>query len=207
MKFPRLVRIAVAALPFGLCFGGEVLAHQVIPGVTGFPALLLHPLVIPDFLLCLFAAALVVARTASIPSLAWIAAFCISIPIGSLAQDAVLSVPNTELLPLSLAGLMALIVAVSPEIDMSQGILAILLLGFAVGLGIFPEGSSRWDLYQAVIAAMLSGAIIIFAVGWPLSKLRSHWGKVLIRVAGAWIAAIAMMVLAFDLRQSISAIL
>lgn len=196
----------MAALPFGLVFGTEAIAHEVVSGVSGFPALILHPVIIPDFLLCLIAAALLVARATAITPFAGIAALSFAIPIGLLAQNTVLSIPFSNLLPLSLAGLTGLVIALVPGVRMLPGLLAILLLGGAVGLGIFAEGPTPSDLFQAMIAAMISGAVFIVAIGWPLSKLQSLWGKTLIRVAGAWIAAIAMMVLAFDINASVSAI-
>jgi len=161
--------------------------------VTGFPALMLHPFVVPEQMLLVAGAALVAGRmetkalaTAPFAFVAGMAAG----KVGHLAMPALAVFWQAPLVAACLAGLM---VAAFGSIRSWVGADAIFLLAFVLSVGLVPETPGVLPLVEAVVATALTGLAILVGIGLPLSRVRSGWGRVLVRVAGAWLAAVALL--------------
>lgn len=171
-------------------------AHQAIPGVTGFPAAVLHPLITPEHVLLLAATALVAGRMEARAYFSAVLAFV----AGLMAARGVLFI-ITWLSAFWYAPLVATLVggtmvAAFRRIDARAGVAAIFVFGFVLSVGLVPEEMTPRGLMIAVAGAVVAGLAVMTIVGLPLTRVKSRWGGILIRVAGAWLMAVAIINLA-----------
>jgi hypothetical protein len=183
-----------------LLLGEAADAHEIIPGVTGFPALMLHPFITQQWL-GIVLTGLIAGRTRPFALWPFLVMFGASLVAAQLLFPAVPAVvlylwPAAQLIVLAAAGAIAAFGQIAPV----AAIPLFLLLAAVIGFDIQPEGPAVLDTVQATAATFLTGAILISAVGWLVSRPLPQWGDILIRVVAAWIAASALMVLAFLLR-------
>jgi hypothetical protein len=172
------------------------LAHAAIPGVTGFPALMLHPLVVPEQALLLIAGALVAGRMPTTAFASAVFAFIAGLLAGKGAHLMIAWLSMFWYAPLVLALLAGIAVAAFGRIAPLTGVASIFALSFVFSVGIVPDEPTLTGLLKAVGAAGVTGIVLFGLAGLPLTRVTSHWGGVLIRVGGAWISAIALINLA-----------
>lgn len=183
-----------------LLLGNAASAHEIIPGVTGFPALMLHPFLTQQWL-GMVLAGFIAGRTKPFAVWPFILMFGASLVAAQLLFHAVPTVtlylwPAAQLIILAAAGAIAAFGQLAPV----AAIPLFMLLAAVIGFDIQPEGPTVLGTAQATAATFLTGAILILAVGWLVSRPLPQWGEILVRVIAAWIAASALMVLAFLLR-------
>lgn len=183
---------------------GLAVAHEIIPGVTGLPGMVLHPLAVPDYLLCLLTAGLAAARAKGMMLIASPPLFAAGVLAGQFAQGFVPFSTLFLVLSVMACGSLAVFLALLPRIPFSFAAIAIAGLGGVIGIQTVPEGPAIVHRIEAAGGAMIAGALIILLLGWPLAKVTAHWGHVLPRIASAWIAAISMMIFALNYRIALS---
>ncbi|MFZ1813878.1 MAG: HupE/UreJ family protein [Rhizobiaceae bacterium] len=186
--------ICCAALLIAL-MTAPAMAHELVPGVSGFAGQMLHPILITEQLILLGAMALVAGRMKGMFVQAALA-FVAGIAVGKAAHLAIPWLPLFWYVPLALVLLAGLAVASLPGISVRLGAGLIFLLAGALSIDIIPDQPEPASLGVAVAATLASGLLFLLLVGLPLQKVESRWGKVVIRVAGAWLAAIALLNLA-----------
>ncbi len=174
-----------------LLVAGPAAAHGTLPGGGGFYAGMAHPLLALEHLLVLLAGGLVLGRDggrgallALVAGLAaglwygfaggWVQGFLLAVTLGLGAVLALqLRLPGWAMV--AVLGAVGLAVGVEtdvPEVNAMAGV-----LGVTVGI------------FLIVLNAMALGSV-----------LRAPWAAVALRVAGAWMLAVALMVLAVQFR-------
>ncbi|GIL01082.1 MAG: hypothetical protein BroJett030_09810 [Alphaproteobacteria bacterium] len=193
---PTRLAAAAAAIASWLVAAVPAAAHEAIPGVTGFAALMLHPLVIAEQLLLVLAAALVAGRMPAAAFASAAFAFIAGLMAGKGAHLAVAWLSAYWYAPLVAALIAGLAVAGLRAIAPLFGVAMVFALAFVLSVGIVPDEPTGAGLVKAVAAAGLTGLAILLVVGLPLTRVRGFRGSVAVRVAGAWIGAIALINLA-----------
>lgn len=179
----------------------QALAHPVIEGMAGFPALMLHPFVVPEQFMCLAGACLVAGRLLPGNFLRTMAAALSGILAGKAAQLALPAITTFWYAPMILTAIAGLSVASFSRIPILPGLLLVFLLMAAFGVAVLPESPPPWGLYEALAASALSALLVLLVAGLPLSAIASPLGSIAVRVAGAWLSAISLMYLALAWRM------
>lgn len=197
---PRIV-LAASVVGIILTATAPASAHPLVPGVTGFPALMLHPVLLTHQLLCLITACLLIGRTR--PVMIWQAVYGFALGL-IVAQWLRAQVP-VVLMHYWIGSLVVLLVsggvaAALPRVAPILSLPLLVTLGAVVGLDTSGEGPGFANALQAVVASLLTTAIILFAGGWLLSRQMPFWADIVVRVAAAWITAASLMVAAFALK-------
>ncbi len=186
-----LVAMVVAATP--------VFAHQLIPGVTGLPGAALHTLTAADQVMALVAAGLLAGGRG------WrgLGAAMAGLGAGFAAGFANLlygpGITSAWLGALVVALVAALAAAFNLKPHPAVAFAFSAVIGAVVGITALPAGEGWTAVATAGVGTLLGIAIIQFVPGLISALIRTGWPRVLIRVAASWIAASALMVLAFAL--------
>ena len=191
----------IGAIPVLLLIAPDfAYSHPAPFGITGYPVLFLHPIVVMDHAICLVAAGLLAGQQKGI-ALGWLLA---ALFVGLVAGFAVLvftpGFPGDIFLPLLLTIVTGLVVAAAPVLK-AWAIALVALSGFAIGLNTYPEGGTLFILSMTLGGLVVGAAILFLLAGWPVSLLQRKWQDVGIRIAGSWLAAIAMLILALAIKR------
>lgn len=172
------------------------MAHDSVMGLTGLPAMLLHPLVTPEQLLGLAAAGLLAGQRGRN---GWGAA-PIGLLVGLAASFAYLYLwapfARPAVLPLLAAGLLGGLAAWGARLPLVVLASAGIGLGFALGMDTLSAAQTFAHALTMLVATALATAAMLSLAGWGLARLERGWQRIALRVAGSWIAAVAVMVLA-----------
>lgn len=177
------------ALPMALA-ASPAFAHGTLPGGGGFYAGAAHPFLAGDHLLLLFGLGILLGRAGRrTPLIALLGALS-----AGFATTTLLPVPLQPailMLALVVGGLLAAAIPVRPAI---LGLLAI-ATGLLVGAD--TDGSNTIIAYAGVTVAVVLIVLNSMALAYVGAGLLNG---VPLRVAGSWISAAAILVLAFFLR-------
>ncbi|MCG6857970.1 MAG: hypothetical protein LJE67_07880 [Salaquimonas sp.] len=197
-RWPSLLAAAFVILYFPVFTPAQ--AHDAITlfgvAVTGFPALMLHALLTPEQVFLLAAIVLIAGRMERRAFASAALALGAGMMAGKGAHLAVASLSAYWYAPLVAALAGGLTVAAFGRIRADYGIALVFILSFVLSVGIVPAQPTETGLILAVAAAILAGLICLVVIGMPLTFVKTRWGGVLIRVVGAWLAAIALLNLA-----------
>ena len=185
---PGAAVLAAASLP------GAALAHGTLPGTAGFTAGMAHPFQASEQALALIALGLLLGggerRLPVALVLAGFAAGLAAVPL-ALPEAAVRG------LALCLATALGLAVALGPALPPVAAAAAALATGAAVGAGtdfaLLPLATGLPALGGAAVASLL---LVLNAMAFARCRLGRGPGR---RIGGSWIAAAAVMLLAFFL--------
>ncbi|MBS0250962.1 MAG: hypothetical protein JSR78_07845 [Proteobacteria bacterium] len=83
--------------------------------------------------------------------------------------------------------------------------LMFLILGIAIGLNLALEATDYSDFIQTVIGALVGTAFVLRFLS--SSETPASWQLFASRIAGSWIVAVALMVLALDVKRLVSRVL
>lgn len=172
-------------------------AHGDLQGLAPFYAGMLHPLLVPAQLVALLALGLLAGQsrlgTARLALALLLLALIMSLPAAAAW--------TVDTAPLLLAAALALALAVVAARPLPRSLLVLLALavGAGIGLGSSPEtvaGPARWAwLAGSGIGAFASSALVAALA----DAARPSWARIGVRVAGSWLAASALLVLALRL--------
>lgn len=157
---------------------------------------MLHPLVVPEQMLLFAVSVLIAGRMPAGAFASTVLAFIAGMMAGKASHLAIAWLSMFWYAPLAAALLGGLAVAAFGRFSALAGAGWLFALAFVLSVGIVPEEPTQMGIVRAVAAAALTGVILLAAIGLPLTRLNVRWGGVLVRVAGAWIAAVAMLNLA-----------
>lgn len=185
---------AVAAVL--LAAAAPAAAHGTIEGVAPFYGGLLHPLLVPAHPLLLLALGLVLAQGGRAAAPRALGLWVLGLALGLVARARWAAPEAVALAPLALAaGIGLLVAAAAPP----RGPLAAALAGLAgLALGLDSDPAGSWP---ALAGTGLGASGVLLLVAGGLVDRRAAWLAIGIRVAGSWIAAAALMVLALALRS------
>jgi hydrogenase/urease accessory protein HupE len=166
-------------------------AHGTLPGGDGFYAGALHPFVALEHLLALFSVGLILGRDGLRRPL-WPLAIglCGGIWLGA-------GVAGLQVVLLAVTLLIGVLLALQSKLP--EGAVAVVLLVAGAGVGMDTD-LPRINLGVAFVGLCVSTFLITmnaFALGAAVSGGR---GAIVLRVAGAWMVAVSLMVLALHLR-------
>lgn len=197
----RGVSIQLAVLAVATSAAPLAQAHPAPAGIIGYPALMLHPLLVTHQALALAAAALLLFQSPRLSRWRSILAFVIAIAAGNLAQGLI---PNLfSWYWMASAALLTASGAAAAALDPVPPRLALPLiaaLGLIVGLDVHPEGPGAWARAAALSATATTGSLLLLVAGFAGSYALPRPARVLARILAAWIAAAVLMILAFALR-------
>lgn len=191
--------LPVAAL---LAFPTTASAHLTIQGAGDIANGALHPLATPPHILILLALAILLGRRIPLdlkfPMLVLAPASAMALLLTTTEWVNGVSQPFLIGLALVIAVLVAL------EINPSREIIAGLCAAAAVGIGL--DSGVETGGAAAVAKGLIGTWISINLVAGYLALCVSNgaekpWARIAMRVAGSWIIAISLMVLAFSLRK------
>lgn len=167
---------------------------------------MLHPFLLTQQLLGIIIAGLVAGRTK--PFAAWPFVFIFGVCLAA-TQLLIHAVPP-DLLYLFLLNfwavahlfifMAAVAVAAFGRFSRTVSIPLFALLAVVISLDIQAEGPAVSDTLQATAATFLTGAVLILAISWAVSRTLPQWAEILTRIIAAWIAASSLMVLALMFR-------
>lgn len=172
-------------------------AHSPIAGIGAFYNGMLHPLLVPAHLLAILAVGLLVGQNAPAASrggwIAFVAALACGLAVVAVAPPAV---PQAAILAVACAcGLAVAVARSAPVLLVALPVAA----GLAVGLDSFPDGIAPREIGLALAGVGLGAALAATYVGGLAAWLSRPWQRIGLRVAGSWIAASALLVLALEL--------
>jgi hydrogenase/urease accessory protein HupE len=172
-------------------------AHSPFPGIEGFYVGLLHPLSTPAQLLAILALGMALGwywrQRFGLP---W-AVFAVALLIGILLGQLDLR-PGDEELPLLLIGIIAASLAALHPGGFYPAVVALVGAGgLLIGLLSTPDPGPMRATIITLAGSFFGANLAIFYVSGAVGALRErftqHWITVGLRVVGAWIAAIAVL--------------
>jgi urease accessory protein len=179
-------------------FSASALAHATAKGVNDFQAGLLHPLTALENVLPFLALGLLVgqhgARTKNALPVFWTALI-----LGAVLAMWLPAVPHVDLINVSSMLVLGILVAsalpLPPLVYLGLVVLFGLSHGYANGVEIAPP--VRAYLF---IPGVALGALVLNGLGLVITEYATRskigWMSIAVRVAGSWIAAIGLLVLA-----------
>jgi urease accessory protein len=194
-----VIRLWILAPLFVLCGQQDALAHSTIAGTKGFYAGVLHPVVVPAHLLVLAAASLWIGQHDERME-KQLLGFAIFLAIGSTVG--VLH-PFEEAGPLLLLVAMALglLVAAERSLPGHVGIGLAALVALVVGIDSAPNAGDTFTArIFALVGTFIGVHLIVLNLVAIVSSNRKPWVTIGFRILGSWIAASAILVLAFALK-------
>ncbi|MEM9030173.1 MAG: HupE/UreJ family protein [Pseudomonadota bacterium] len=183
-------------------WASDVAAHEIIPGVTGFPALMLHPLLNQFQLLAIIVVGLAIASGRPPPLLHALVVVPSAMIAGNLLVPSGVFSPMGGLPAIALAALLVsgAIVAAFEELPVAVvGIIAG-LLALLIGVDTVPEYPGTWGRAQTILATALTTIAMFGFISYVLGAPRPLWRSVAARMISAWVFAAAVMMLALLLK-------
>jgi urease accessory protein len=180
-------------------------AHVPIAGVDGFPGGLLHPLLVPAHALALLGLGLLIGQQPAGPRLTPWLLFTLALVAGLGAiAFAVGETPANDLV-LACAAVAGLLVALAgpfpPSISRATSWALATVAGAAIGLDSPPDVVSLELGIAMLIGTGLGASAALAAVIQCTTRLARDWQRIAVRIAGSWIAASAILVLALRLAR------
>jgi hydrogenase/urease accessory protein HupE len=171
-------------------------AHTPIEGLGDFYNGMLHPVLVPAHLLALLGVGLLIGRQPPAALQPAALSFLAAITLGLLGAGLGWSA-DAETLLLAGAAVCGLLLAWSSPLPAWVGSASGIALGFAIGT----DSGQGISETQAVAAALTGTGVsvyllFLYALATADTLRKRHWQQVAVRIAGSWIAASAILVLA-----------
>ncbi|MGV3632930.1 MAG: HupE/UreJ family protein [Pseudorhodoplanes sp.] len=184
-----LLLLATAAAP----------AHTVIPGIGGFPGGLLHPLLVPAHVLTLIALGLLSGSCATRTQIRLLGVFAAA-AIGAFALIAMAySATQADSLVLGLGAATGLLLAANVTLPAPAAAAVTAAVSGAVIFDSVPPVLTVAETASSLAGTALSALVLVAATALISHALPQRIRPIAIRIAGSWIAASAIMVLALRL--------
>jgi urease accessory protein len=165
--------------------------------MTAFFTGLLHPVVVLAHVAAIVALALLIGQqnwSRNVPM-----AYAVAVLLG-LGAITMAYVPRlTEERLLAFAVITGLLVALSRPLPQELGVLLAAAVGISLALDSPPEALSLMEANLTLVGTALGAVLLLLALQQGTSRLRHHWQRIGARIAGSWIAAAAILVLALRL--------
>ena len=187
---------AILAVVGVLFIATPAAAHQLIPGVGGFAAMVLHPLAVTDHLLAIIALGLVSGTSSSTRFDALLLVLTLGVLGGYLVAVLGISPDFAALAPLLLAATSGALTALACRLPFAALAGLAALTGLAVGTATPPEDPAGRAVILTGIGAAI-GTALLFTLFAAIARMAERdWQRTGLRVAGSWITACALLVLA-----------
>ena len=184
-----------------LLLSGSASAHVVIPGVGGFAGGVLHPILVLSHALALLALGLLAGFQPAYVRLLLIALFL----AGMIAAFGLVSLAyasdRAELAVLALAAITGLVLAARPQAPLAVAGTLAALTGGTILFDSVPPLPSVGETVLALSGTALAATLVVALAAWASAALPAFWPRLGVRIAGSWIAASAILVLALRLAK------
>ena len=202
MNSGKAARSGIAAVAALLAFPTTASAHLTVQGLGDLGNGALHPLATPSHILILLALAVLLGRRIPLdlkfPMLVLAPASAIALLLTTTGWVNGVAQPFLTGVALVTAVLVAL------DIDPSREIIAGLCAAAAVGIGLDSgvETGGAAAVAKGLIGTWFSLNFLTGYLALCISNgAEKPWARIAMRVAGSWIIAISLLVLAFSLRK------
>jgi urease accessory protein len=190
------MRRAALAAVFLCIASAAAQAHTVIPGIGGFSGGLLHPLLVPAHTLTLIALGLLAGRF-SVPAqglllMIFAIAACASFALIAMAYSAT----RAETLILCLSAALGLVLAAGLMLPLPVAAGLTAVIAGALMFDSVPPVLSVSETALSLTGTAMAAMALAAASAYLSSALPQRIRQMAIRIAGSWIAASAIMVLA-----------
>ena len=170
------------------------LAHSPIMGIGGVLGGILHALLIPEHGLSLLALGLVLAQQEQSPRRMGILTFTAALVCGLIAAAFAVGEALAADVLLAATGILGLLVVTMWIPRYPVWVLAA-IVGLTLALNSRPEVTSSEESLRMLVGSGLGAAVSLTIVAEVGFLLRSNAQRIVSRVMGSWIAAIAILVL------------
>ncbi len=195
------MKIAAGAAIFLLLSAHAAHAHVVIPGISGFEGGALHPLLVLSHALALIALGLLVGAQPTRTWLALIAIFVAAMALSFGLVSMAYATDRAELAVLALASLAGLALASGYNVPFAAAAAFAACLAGAILFDSVPTVPTIRETLLALCGTALAATAMITTVAFVSAALPAFWQHIGVRVAGSWIAASAILVLALRLAK------
>jgi urease accessory protein len=195
------MKFAAYAATLVLFLSGAAQAHVVIPGVGGFEGGLLHPVLVLSHALALIALGMLLGVQPTRIRLLLIATFVVAMLAGFGLVSLAYATDRAELAALILAAIMGLLLASGWKVPVPAIALLSICLGAAILFDSVPAVPSVRETIIALVGTALAATAMIAVTAFASAALPAFWPRIGVRVAGSWIAASAILVLALRLAK------
>jgi hydrogenase/urease accessory protein HupE len=177
-------------------------AHTPIEGIGDFLAGLVHPLITPSHILILLALGLLLGQQSPLklkwPMLVFVTGSAVALMV---TTTGVIAGPYQPLL-LAIALCAATLVALEKSLPPVAAHALFAIAAVAVGLDSRVESTAASTVTKTLAGTWISLMVLLADIAIYVSLCtKKHWTKVGIRIAGSWIIAITLLVLAFSFRK------
>jgi urease accessory protein len=172
-------------------------AHPPFAGATGFYGGLLHPLFVPTHALAVLGLGLLIGQRS--PRGRWpvAVAYAAGLGAGCTAMIAAFAPQFAAESLLAAAAVCGALLALARPVPQLIGCVLALVVGMALALDSPPGGISVREANVTLLGTFCGAIILLLAVLGVAAILRRDWQKLGVRIVGSWIAASAILVLAF----------
>ena len=192
--------LPVALLLFAIPATAE--AHTAIGGAGDFFSGVLHPFTTPQHLLVLLGLGLIVGQH---PPLNFKPSLAVFIPVSAasllLTTTGIVKTVYPPIL-ISLALIAGIMVALEKSPPAFASAVVFAMAGLAIGLDSAVETGTAPAIVKTLLGTWVGLILAVADIALYVSFFNKHkWQKVGIRVAGSWITAASVMILAFAFRR------
>jgi len=173
----------------------EAYAHGAVKGLGNFGGGFVHPLIEPAHLVALIALALLIGQRGVMAAKGSLIGLAAASAIGLLFAGFD-STPDTDNLLLGAAAASGVAVMVARPLPAVVGSLLGAWIGFGIGVGTVPEGLIGSMRFMSVLGTWLGINFCTLCAATFIQEGKRPWMLVLVRVAGSWMTACALLVLA-----------
>jgi len=174
-------------------------AHAVVPGIGGFPGGLLHPLLVPAHVLTLIALGLLTGSFPARTQVCLLASFGAGTIVAFALIAMAFSAAQAETYVLCLGATMGLVLATSLAIPAPAAAIVTAAVSGTLIFDSVPPVLSVAETASSLAGTALSALALVAATAILSHALPHRIRPIAIRIAGSWIAASAIMVLALRL--------
>ncbi len=171
-------------------------AHGMASGIGGFYGGLVHPLLVPAHMFALAGLGLCIGQQAPRQRAVLLALFAASLVAGVIVIVSAFAVTAAEAAILGVAAAAGLALAVARPHWLFVGAPLAAIAGVAVELDSVPEEISMSATFLGLAGSVVGAFLIVMLVSGLTPYWQRDWHRIAVRIAGSWIAASAILVLA-----------
>lgn len=184
-----------------LLLSGTAHAHVVIPGVGGFAGGALHPVLVLSHALALISLGLLAGVQRPSIRLLLLGYFVAGMILAFAMVSFAFAGDRAELAVLAWAAIAGLVLAARPRAPIAITASLAILIGGSVLFDSVPPVPSVSGTVLALSGTALVATAIVAIVAYASAALPAFWPRIGVRIAGSWIAASAILVLALRLAK------
>jgi len=175
------------------------------PGMGDFISGLLHPWMTPTHLIILLALGLWLGQRVplrlGLPLQVFVPGAAVALALTNLHWVAVVPPP----LLVAMALVAGAVVALEVRLPASAGAVMLGAAALAIGLDSGVETGTPWAIFKTLLGTWVSLGLGLINAGYYVSlatERQKKWISIGVRVAGSWIVAVSLMMLAFAWRKA-----